>query len=525
MKSIRQLPSHVANQIAAGEVIERPASIVKECVENSLDAGASQVTIRVEQAGLKRLVISDNGHGIEKADLPLVFAPHATSKLRTMEDLNEIDTFGFRGEALASMASVSQATLSSRTKEASEAWQVTWEADKIEPCIRRTAHHEGTTIEIENLFYTVPARRKFLKSLKTEQYHIEETIKHFVLSHPQVHFEWFSETGLKAQFLAAKNAHQERIRLSRCFGKAFAQEAILVDSQAIGLRLFGWLAPYPIFRRQADQQYLFINKRFVRDRWVTHAIKTCLGEYPPGTHPCFVLFLEIEPRQLDVNVHPSKHEVRFRNPKHVHAFVQQALLALPKTNALSIPNKIAEQSKLKALPEVPSSSVKLTVSQETERLLSPWHVLGISQRYALLSYESKSYLCDLHRCLNEALVAHCSKSPLLLPESLSKVTELGKRALERLGFLGNQQGERYRLIAIPAYLKSVPLADLLERVMAIHQKPEKARSILYQGLLAEVVFQNPIWQAEWERWKCHGGIYVLSEQDCSQFFGTVEVTE
>ena len=513
MRPIIQLPVHLSNQIAAGEVIERPASIVKECVENSLDAGARHIVVKVEQAGLQKIVISDDGHGISKTDLPLVFASHATSKITDIQDLNTIASFGFRGEALASIASVSRARVLSRTKDNSEAWQVAWDLSHSEPLITRVAHPEGTTVEIEDLFYTVPARRKFLKSLKTELYHIEETLKRFVLSHTTVGFEWFQEGVLKAHFPPVQTKTQVQARLARCLGSTFAQESVWIDHRAVGLRLSGWVTPNHVVRRQADHQYLFINQRFVRDKWVCHAIKESLGEWSPGTYPCFVFFLEIDPHHIDVNVHPAKQEVRFRHPKHVHEFVRHALASvswpLPSERVVNLPSDLGRKT-LTSLSYFKESVETFAAKEPVVR----WQVLEVSHRYALVCWGPNPYVFDLHRCLDEALNPTCAKSPLLLPESWALPSEAVLAAYEALGFLGTVQKERYRLMAVPCYLKKVPLTQLLEALAAIATEPLQARSILYRYLHVSSVLEAAAeWQNEWARWEHIKGIGCLSAMD------------
>ena len=319
---IHALPSLLINQIAAGEVVERPASVVKELVENSLDAGANQIHITVLQGGIKLLRIRDNGHGLHKDDLALALDRHATSKVASLADLECIDSMGFRGEALPSIASVSRLILSSREQGAEHAWQLTSENPDPTPA----AHPVGTTLEARDLFYNIPARRKFLKTEKTEFSHIELMIRRFAIARPDVNFKLQHNGRDIFQVAAATDETARNHRLADLLGEHFIQQTLRFEKSIAGLKLQGWLARATFSRSQADMQYFFVNGRMVRDKVVSHAVRQAFQDVLyHGRHPAYVLFLTLDPTQVDVNVHPTKHEVRFRESRLVHDFIFRTL--------------------------------------------------------------------------------------------------------------------------------------------------------------------------------------------------------
>jgi len=327
---IRLLSRQLANQIAAGEVIERPASILKELLENSLDAGARQIDIEVEQGGIKRIAIRDDGHGIAADELALAVSRHATSKIHSLEDLESIASMGFRGEALASIGSVSHLQLTSRQADSEQAWQLQIsDADQKPGRPIPAAHPAGTTVETRDLFYNIPARRKFLRSERTEYRHLEDVVRRMALSRFDVGLR-FRHNRREVFHLpvAADRSAQER-RLARLCGKAFMQQAQYIDVASSGspcLQLTGWVLPPKAARSQADLQYFFVNGRIIRDRLVNHALRQAYEDRIfPGRHPAWVLYLQLDPQQVDVNVHPTKHEVRFREARQVHDFLAHSL--------------------------------------------------------------------------------------------------------------------------------------------------------------------------------------------------------
>ena len=319
---IHELPSQLINQIAAGEVVERPASVIKELVENSLDAGAHRIEIDVQQGGVKLMRITDDGHGMYRDDMALSLSRHATSKVRSLEDLERIGSMGFRGEALPSIASVSRLSLVSREAEAEHAWRL--EAERGEP--QPAAHPQGTTVEVRDLFYNTPARRKFLKTEKTEFGHIEQTVRRLALARPDVAFQ-LAHNGRQVFNIrtASERGAQER-RLSSLLGDSFVENALFFEHAAAGLTMHGWVARPTFSRSQADMQHFYVNGRMVRDKLVTHAVRQAFQDVLfHGRHPAYALFLELDPVLVDVNVHPTKHEVRFREGRLVHDFIFRTL--------------------------------------------------------------------------------------------------------------------------------------------------------------------------------------------------------
>jgi len=328
MTRIHLLSPQLANQIAAGEVVERPASVVKELLENSLDSGADRVELDIEQGGVKLIRLRDNGSGIDKADLPLALSRHATSKIGALEDLEAVGSLGFRGEALASISSVSRLTLTSRPPEQNSAWAVTAQGREMAAEIIPAAHPIGTTVEVRDLFFNTPARRKFLKTEKTEFRHLEEVVKRLALSCYRVGFNLRHNGKVVHQLRAAENEVAREQRLAQLLGKSFVAESVALDvmAEASGLRLWGWMGLPTFSRAQPDQQYFFVNGRVIRDKVVTHAVRQAYQDVLyHGRHPAYVLYLELDPALVDVNVHPTKHEVRFRESRLVHDFIFRTL--------------------------------------------------------------------------------------------------------------------------------------------------------------------------------------------------------
>ena len=332
--SIRQLPDTLINQIAAGEVVERPASVVKELVENALDAGAQRIDIDLEEGGVRLIRIRDDGGGIEADELPLAVQRHATSKIASIDDLESVATLGFRGEALPSVASVSRFRLASRHRDAQHGAELRIEGGKFGE-VAPNAHPHGTTVEVRDLFYNVPARRKFLRAERTELSHIEEWLRSLALARPDVELRVSHNGKPSRRWKGAGSDLLSGMRLHEALGEDFARNALRVDHTGAGKRLHGWIAQPAYNRASADQQYLYVNGRSVRDRNVAHAVRQAYADVLfHGRHPAYVLFLELDPRGVDVNVHPAKHEVRFRESRLVHDFVYRTLKdALAETRA------------------------------------------------------------------------------------------------------------------------------------------------------------------------------------------------
>ncbi|TWI12546.1 DNA mismatch repair endonuclease MutL [Aerolutibacter ruishenii] len=321
---IRQLPDTLINQIAAGEVVERPASVVKELVENALDAGAKRVDIDLEEGGVRLIRIRDDGHGIPPGELPLAVSRHATSKIASLDDLEGVATLGFRGEALPSIASVSRFLLASRHRGSDHGAALEIDGGRLGDVMPRP-HPQGTTIEVRDLFFNVPARRKFLRAERTELGHIEDWLRQLALARPDVELR-VSHNGKPSRRWKGEGDLLSDVRLHEALGEEFARHALHIDHSAAGLRLHGWIAQPAYNRASADQQFLYVNGRAVRDRSVAHAVKQAYADVLfHGRQPAYVLFLELDPRRVDVNVHPAKHEVRFRDARLIHDFVYRTL--------------------------------------------------------------------------------------------------------------------------------------------------------------------------------------------------------
>ena len=350
---IQILPPQLANQIAAGEVVERPASVVKELVENSLDAGATRIDIDIEKGGAKLIRIRDNGCGISKEELAMALARHATSKIASLDDLEAIMSLGFRGEALASISSVSRLTLTSRTEAQSEAWQAYAEGRDMAVTVKPAAHPCGTTLEVLDLFYNTPARRKFMRTEKTEFGHIDEVIRRIALARFDVSISLSHNGKLMRQYRAVSDEAQRERRLGAICGATFMQHALRIDWRHDDLRLRGWVADPAGSRQLTDIQYCYVNGRMMRDKLINHAIRQAFQtQLQADQQPAYVLYLEIDPHQVDVNVHPAKHEVRFHQSRLVHDFIFQGVMSvLQESSAPTLPSMQTEEPAPRWQPE------------------------------------------------------------------------------------------------------------------------------------------------------------------------------
>jgi DNA mismatch repair protein MutL len=324
-RPIRELPDELISQIAAGEVVERPASAVRELVDNALDAGSTQITVRLAAGGVRAIVVEDDGAGIPRAELPLALRRHATSKIAALDDLERVATMGFRGEALAAIASIAELSITSRTADAEHGWRLDARSGEVQPAARAV----GTTVEVRELFFSTPARRKFLKSDATEMAHALEAVRRHALARPDVGFTVWHEGKLVAQWravaedLAPDSAH---LRLADVLGRSFIEDSRALQASVGPLQLQGRIGQPESARARADQQYLFVNGRFVRDRLVSHAVRAAYEDQLHGSRqPAYALFLAIAPELVDVNVHPTKIEVRFRDGRAVHEAVRRAV--------------------------------------------------------------------------------------------------------------------------------------------------------------------------------------------------------
>ena len=324
---IKLLSPRLANQIAAGEVVERPASVIKELLENSIDAGSSRLEVEADEGGVKMMRVRDNGIGIDKDDLPLALSRHATSKIYELDDLEAVATLGFRGEALASISSVSRLLISSnQTEQPSAGWSARSEGRDMETELMPAPHPRGTTVEVRDLFFNTPARRKFLRTEKTEFGRVEDVVKRLALSHFDVAFSLTHNNRPVHNWRAANTRIEQERRVGQICGSAFMENALYVEVERAGLKLWGWVALPAFSRSQADLQHFYVNGRAIKDKLVTHAVRQAYQDVLfHGRHPAYVLYLELDPATVDVNVHPTKHEVRFRDSRLVHDFLFRTL--------------------------------------------------------------------------------------------------------------------------------------------------------------------------------------------------------
>lgn len=326
---IRQLPAQLVNQIAAGEIVERPASVLKELIENSLDADARKIIVEIEHGGLRRISVRDDGHGIGQEYLSLAMGRHATSKIHSQQDLVNVMTMGFRGEALPSMGSVSRMNIISCAAGAEHAWQLVCEGDGKLSEPEPAAHPRGTSIEIRDLFFNTPARRKFLRTEKTEYKHLERRFLEQALARSDVAFRLFHNGRAVYSMDASEDETGRNKRIADVLGRDFSENCLYIDQQVGDLRIHGWFSLPTYSRSQRDQQFFYVNQRYVRDKLLMHAVTQAYRDVlHHQRQPAFVLFLDLPPNQVDVNVHPGKHEVRFREDRQIHGFVSQSLKKL-----------------------------------------------------------------------------------------------------------------------------------------------------------------------------------------------------
>jgi DNA mismatch repair protein MutL len=502
-RQIRVLPPQLIDQIAAGEVVERPASVVKELVENALDAGATRVEVDVEQGGAKLVRVRDDGHGIARDELALALSRHATSKVASLEELERVATLGFRGEALPSIASVSRLAVASRAVAAEAAWRIDGQTGGVEPA----AHPQGTTVEVRDLFYNTPARRKFLRAERTELDHVEQTLRRLALARFDVGFAL--RHNRRDAFVAepAPDRGAREQRLAALLGPAFVAHCVHVEHEAAGLRLEGWVALPSFARAQADLQYFYVNGRMVRDRLVTHAVRAAFQDVlHHGRHPAYVLYLAIDPVLVDVNVHPAKHEVRFREGRLVHDFLFRtlhAVLAQPPAE-VAAPAPTAPAPGARAMPAPDQRPLGLGVADATAgyRAALDWQSppaspvdaapadvppLGFALAqlhgiYVLAQSADGLVLVDMHAAherityerLKGASAAHAVASqPLLVPVTVAvsrREADLADAAgdlLAELGLAVDRLGpESLAVRAVPVLLQGADAERLVRDVLA-----------------------------------------------------------
>jgi DNA mismatch repair protein MutL len=386
--SIAILPARLANQIAAGEVVERPASVVKELIENSLDAQATKLHIDIEKGGRKSIRIIDNGVGIDKDELALALSRHATSKIKTLDDLERISSLGFRGEALASISSVSRLTLTSKPSHQATAWQAMAEGRDMAVKIQPAAHPDGTTIEVHDLFFNTPARRKFLRTDKTEFTHIDEVIRRIALAHFDVAITLTHNGKIIRQYPALQHKTQYAKRVAKICGQKFIENSVTIASEHDGLSLWGWVASADYYRNQNDLAYSYVNGRMMRDKLINHAIRQAYADsLPNDSYPAFVLFFELDHREVDVNVHPAKHEVRFHQGRYVHDFIYSVV-----------------HQALKTQQENNESKASITTNNSANhKIIAPTH-LSSEQHYVQSVASQQDYITPL-RTINDKAAA------------------------------------------------------------------------------------------------------------------------
>jgi len=512
---IQTLPSHLINQIAAGEVVERPASVVKELVENSLDAGAGSIGIEIEAGGTRLIRVSDDGQGIECDQLASALSRHATSKIGSLEDLENIASLGFRGEALPSIASVSRLSIASRHRDADHAWKLQ-ARDAGEPLPDPLP--QGTRVEVLELFYNVPARKKFLRTEQTEYKHIESLFKNMALSNPAVAFRLSHNQKTVYQLPSVQSDADRQRRLAALCGASFADSLVEIDVAADRLRLQGWVALPTFNRSQPDMQYFFVNRRMVRDKLVNHAVRQAYRDVLfHGRHPAYVLSLTLDARELDVNVHPQKHEVRFRNSRAVHDFLFRSLhqalaevqpeqqvespafalhrdlpAAAPSQAGLGLGFRAASggdrsgrvreqlQSYAALLDAGPQNAIQPAAADDVPPL--GFAVAQLKGIYILAENRDGLVVVDMHaaheRIVYERMKRHAAdekiiSQPLLVPLKFNvsraegDLVEEEGDALHRLGFEVERLGpEQLRLRAVPALLKHADGEQLLRDVLA-----------------------------------------------------------
>jgi DNA mismatch repair protein MutL len=513
LPQIHTLPSHLINQIAAGEVVERPASVVKELVENSLDAGAGAVTIEVDAGGTRMIRVTDDGCGIEREQLASALSRHATSKISSLQDLESIASLGFRGEALPSIASVSRLSLVSHLQEAETGWKLQARED-AEPAPDPLP--QGTQVEVLELFYNVPARKKFLRTEQTEYRHIETLFKNLALSHPAVAFKLVHNQKVVYQLPSVQNIDEQRRRLASLCGKSFAESLVEIDIATDNLRLQGWVALPTFNRSQADMQYFFVNQRMVKDKLVNHAVRQAYQDVLfHGRHPAYVLSLTMDARELDVNVHPQKHEVRFRNSRAVHDFLFRSLhqalgevqpeqqiespgFALADNIATSEPSQsglnfsqyrsgdrsgnVREQMQSYAALLNPDSQSAGSNPQQHQVPPLGFAVAQLKGIYILAENSEGLIIVDMHaaherivyeRMKQNAVDEDVIAQPLLVPlafnvsQAEAELVEQNTEFFNHLGFNAERLGpEQVRVRAIPALLKNANSEQLLRDVLA-----------------------------------------------------------
>lgn len=529
---IQQLNSLIANQIAAGESIDRPASVVKELIENSLDAGATKIEIEIEEGGSRLIRIRDNGSGIHPEDLGLALLRHATSKIQHIDDLENIATLGFRGEALSSIGAVSRLELTSAMANQS-AWKVT--AHGLDQRIQMTpaAHPLGTTVDVHDLFFNTPARRKFLRAEKTEFDHIDEVVKRIALSHFPVDFVLKHNQRLVRQYRASKTLTECHERLSSLCGENFMKESLQIAVGATGLTLTGWIALPTFTRAQADTQYVYVNQRMVRDKVINHAVRQAYHDVLYGDrHPAYVLFLTMPAVLVDVNVHPAKHEVRFRDSRLIHDFIcrslqealaevrpgsvvpvnkeQQYTYSSPKLHQSVFPLKVNEQMAVYGqLHDAPAMTAQPNLPKSQEYTLG-LAIGQLHQTYIVAENAEGLVLVDMHAAHERVIYERLKKmyqennavsQPLLVPITV-QLTEREADSIEKQQAIFQELGlnierisvENIVVRAVPEMLRNADIVALIQDAAADFLQHERSHRLedIIQHLLATMACRSAV---------------------------------
>ncbi len=504
---IQQLPSHLINQIAAGEVVERPASVVKELLENSLDAGARSIQVDIVSGGQKLIRIRDDGKGIAEDELALALSRHATSKIASLDDLEAVASLGFRGEALPSIASVARLLLVSRAAGAESAWQVEADGGEIS-APSPVAHPQGTTVEVHDLFYNTPARRRFLRTERTEYGHIEKWVRRLALSRPEVAFTLTHNRRTALSLPAASDHESRRQRIARLCGETFAEQCVYIEHEAEGIALSGWIGLPTFNRSQPDSQYWFVNGRSISDKTLSHAVRHAYRDVLfHGRYPAYVLDLTMDPAAVDANAHPAKHEVRFRDGRRVHGIVSQTVqVALQETrpgghNITPIPmtrDAVFNQGAMSLASAPSASAVRETLTAYHAMAASPrfaeiperagdvpplgFAVAQLAGIYILAENREGLVIVDMHaaheRIVYEKLKRgfedrELVRQPLLVPEVINvaeneaNLVEHSGHLLEKLGLVVDRSGPTSLTVReVPALLKNADVESLLRDVLS-----------------------------------------------------------
>jgi len=503
---IKELPVSLANQIAAGEVIERPASVIKELVENSIDAHADRIEIDISGGGTRTLRVKDNGCGIHSEDLLLAVRRHATSKLSTQADLECISSLGFRGEALSSIASISDFSITSRTSDDEHGWVLQIESDGKSHDIQPAAHPVGTTLEINNLFRTTPARRKFLRTERTEFLHILDVVKGLAMSHFDISIELNHNGKSVLKCIKVKDDVQPRIKA--VLGNQFYQSARKIDYRKYDMYLWGWLGGENTDRSQSDRQYFYLNRRIIRDQRINHAIRMALeNTLPQGRYPSYLLHLQIDPATTDVNVHPTKKEVRFKDPRNVHDFIYTALRSILDTEQSGLPLIDGQYSTVssgsrppgirEAVPQLyQAQSQSPLTGQQWSKQLNEDNPFGLAvaiihERYVIALYKGSLRLIDLRSARSQYVHNKLKlefdrddviKRPLLVPLAITvseqevKLLHENHQLLTNSGLEIEQTGPVTVIVrSLPAIIADVEIKPLLNdiyKAMQVINQPE-----------------------------------------------------